>query len=72
MEVHEITFKSVDDPYRDHKKYHRASLVNERGGVSALCFKRPRSINLSHALWTIRDEAVTCPKCLRALTKVSN
>jgi hypothetical protein len=60
--------KKTPDPYHDHKVYHKAHRMNQRGGVSALCFKRPRSINLKRALWTLRDEAVTCKKC-RALIK---
>lgn len=61
-------FKSKDDPYRDRKKYHMAHLMSEKG-VSALCFTRPRPINLSVALWTIREEAVTCSKCLALIAK---
>lgn len=49
------------------KKYHKAALIRADGGVSALCFKRPRAIDLRRALWTLRDEAVTCPKCLKVL-----
>ncbi len=51
------------------KPYHRASLINARGGVSALCFAKPRSINLTRALWTNRDEAVTCQACLAKMAK---
>lgn len=43
--------------------YHKAKLVNGDGGVSALCFKEPRAIDLERALWTLRWEAVTCQKC---------
>lgn len=50
------------------KIYHRAHLVSSKG-VSALCFKRPRSINLRQAMWTNRDEAVTCKKCLAMITE---
>lgn len=59
--------KSPDDPYRDHKKYHKAALMREDGRVSALCFRRPRAINLARALWTLQDEAVTCRKCRRLM-----
>lgn len=48
------------------KVYHKAHLMSERG-VSALCFKQPRSIDLKRALWTLRDEAVTCAKCLKVM-----
>lgn len=52
----------------DRKPYHFAALFNNRGGVSALCFKRPRSINLKVALWTTQKSAVTCRKCRRILS----
>ena len=55
-----------DDPYHDHKKYHMADLIMP-GYVSALCFAKPRAINLKVALWTIVPEAVTCKKCLRLM-----
>ena len=57
-----------EDPYRDKKRYHKAHLIGAAGQVSALCFKHPRAIDLQRASWTIRDDAVTCPKCLRLLT----
>lgn len=53
----------------DMKPYHKAARINQSGGVSALCFKKPRAIDLSRALWTIRDEVVTCKKCLAILGK---
>lgn len=53
------------NPYE--KTYHYGAKVNAAGGVSALCFKVPRAINLKRALWTIRKEAVTCPRCRLAL-----
>ncbi len=59
--------KETSDPYHDKKLYHKAHLYGAAGGVSALCFKIPRAIDLSRALWTNRNEAVTCPKCLRLL-----
>lgn len=49
------------------KVYHRAALIHPNGSVSALCFKTPHAIDLSKATWTNRDEAVTCPKCLRLM-----
>ena len=49
------------------KIIHRAAQVNPYGGVSALCFKKPRAINLKMALWSIRDPAVTCKKCIKIL-----
>ena len=62
--------ESPNDPYHDHKKYHKAALFGQDGSVSALCFSRPRAIDLSRALWTIVDDAVTCKKCLRAMKHV--
>lgn len=44
--------------------YHRGALINDHGEVSALCFSKPHSIDLTRASWTNRDEAVTCKKCL--------
>jgi len=49
------------------KTYHMADKVNPQGGVSALCFEKPRAIDLIRALWTNRAEAVTCKKCLKIL-----
>lgn len=46
------------------KIYHMGSLVNIKGDVSALCFKKPRAINLKKEGWVLRWIAVTCPKCL--------
>lgn len=40
-----------------------AKLINSKGGVSPLCAKKPKVLNLSRELWTNRAEAVTCPKC---------
>lgn len=50
------------------KIYHRAYLMSAQG-VSALCFRRPRSIDLRRATWTNRDEAVTCKKCLAIIAR---
>lgn len=49
------------------KVYHYGKHVNGNGDVSALCFKKPRAIDLRKALWTIRPAAVTCRRCLAAL-----
>ena len=48
------------------KVYHRASKIASNGDVSALCYAKPRRINLARESWTLIDSAVTCPKC-RAL-----
>lgn len=52
-----------DDPHRTQLVRHKADKFNQKGGVSALCYKRPRSINLSQASWTLADSEVTCLKC---------
>ena len=52
------------DPYHDNPIYHFADLVNQSGDVSALCYKRPRKINLEITKWTIVESDVTCKKCL--------
>lgn len=58
---------------RDFMKiYHRADKINKNGAVSALCFLKPKRINLSKELWTLRDEAVTCEKCLAIIKLRSN
>lgn len=49
------------------KIIHRANKINANGDVSALCYSKPRKINLAISIWTIRDDAVTCPKCLALL-----
>ena len=59
----------TDDPYHDNKKYHKAAGMNKRGGVTALCFDKPRAINLKRALWAMDPKAVTCKKCLEAMAK---
>lgn len=59
--------EALSDPYHDHKLYHKADKCNEQGGVSALCFTKPKTINLKLALWTTDDRKVTCPKCLKKL-----
>lgn len=51
------------------KLYHRAGKMRSDGAVSALCFKRPRPIDLRKALWTVIDLQVTCPKCRELIEK---
>ena len=53
------------------KVYHWAHLwkLDDSGDVSALCYKRPRRIDLRKALWTITPEAVTCKRCLKLLAQ---
>ena len=47
------------------KPVHRAKHIDPQGSVSALCFVKPRPIDLARASWTIRPGAVTCKKCAR-------
>lgn len=46
---------------------HMAKGIREDGAVSALCFRSPRAIDMRRSSWVMRAEAVTCPKCLKAL-----
>ena len=46
---------------------HKASLVNNKGQASALCYSKPRAIPLSET-WTMEGE-VTCKKCLKIMAK---
>lgn len=50
------------------KIVHKAKLVSDKGDVSPLCAKKPRKVNMNKENWTLRNEAVTCPKCLKELT----
>lgn len=59
--------KPRQDPYHDHKLYHLAHLMSPGGRVSPLCAGRPRPLDLTRELWTLRPEAVTCPKCLEKI-----
>lgn len=52
------------------KIVHRAGKTRPDGAVSAQCFAKPRPIDLKRATWTLRREAVTCPKC-RALSEAT-
>ena len=57
-----------DDPYYDRKVYHFAAAIAENGDVSALCYVKPKRINLERGQsWTNRPQAVTCPQCRRLL-----
>ncbi len=60
------------DPYYDIKVYHMADKSRTDGAVSALCYRRPRAINLDKGYsWTIIESCVTCPKCKAILGKVA-
>ena len=50
-------------PAPREKVYHYAAHFRDDGAVSALCFEKPKAINLKVACWTIREDAVTCQKC---------
>jgi hypothetical protein len=58
--------KSVNDPYNDKKTYHKAAKINDIGQASALCYSIPKAIPNTET-WTLRNEAVTCKKCLKHL-----
>ncbi len=51
--------------------YHLADKTRPDGAVSAACFASPRAIDMKRATWTLRSEAVTCPKC-RAIIDARN
>jgi hypothetical protein len=51
------------------KVYHKAKMVAPDGSVSPLCAGTPRALDLSKELWTLRDDAVTCKKCLAMLSR---
>lgn len=54
-------------PLPPPRSRHRGDKINEHGEVSALCFKRPRAIDMKRASWVLSDSGVTCPKCLLAI-----
>jgi len=55
-----------DDPYYDRKVYHIAAKFTAAGQVSALCYKRPKAIDLKRGQsWTLVPETATCPRCRR-------
>lgn len=45
------------------KPYHMAAKMDGEGNVSPLCAVKPRALDLSKELWTVRPEAVTCKRC---------
>lgn len=54
----------VCPPLPSIRMRHKGDKINSKGGVSALCFDRPRAINMKKATWVMGDDGVTCPKCL--------
>lgn len=49
------------------KTVHLAGKVRADGAISAACYRTPRAIDPGVSAWTLRPEAVTCPKCRRVL-----
>lgn len=49
------------------KIIHMAKLIDDRGGVSAVCYATSHPIDLKTASWTLRPDAVTCSRCLAAI-----
>ncbi len=49
------------------KIVHRAKHLHPDGSVSPLCATSTRAINTRRASWTLRDDAVTCKRCLSCL-----
>lgn len=46
---------------------HRAKIISPNGEVFPLCDKAHKIIDLSKESWTLRDNEVTCKKCLDIL-----
>lgn len=69
-QAHLDEMAAASPPSEFRRVYHRADKISA-GGVSALCFKRPRAIDMrpdSGQTWTTDDAAVTCPRCRKAIT----
>jgi hypothetical protein len=49
---------------------HKAVKFAPNGDASALCSDKPRAINMRSATWVLRDEAVTCKRCLAKLKQL--
>lgn len=45
------------------KIVHMAAKIAPDGRVSALCYPKPRAINLKRATWSHFARFVTCPRC---------
>ena len=52
------------------KRVHMASKVAEDGSVSALCYFKPRRIDMRFATWTTDAKAVTCEACRLRLRRL--
>lgn len=49
---------------------HLAGAVTPSGDVSAVCFKKPRPIDMKQATWTTSTDLVTCERCLAKLASI--
>ena len=66
MEITEEMMNMENELFKE-RPIHRARHIREDGSVSPLCAKTPRALDLRSSTWTYRDDAVTCPRCLRLL-----
>jgi hypothetical protein len=48
---------------------HKAKYMDGHGNTSALCFAKPRAVDLSRETAVLVDGNVTCPKCLALMGK---
>lgn len=64
---------AAEREWDEMKVCHKAKFIaqDESGDVSALCYADPHRIDLAKATWTIRQEAVTCSKCLKIMRETS-
>lgn len=66
-QAREVRKRRLPDVLRNPKPIHRAKFIRADGRVSPLCAAKPRAIDLRRSSWTNRDEAVTCPGCLKLI-----
>lgn len=57
----------IDRFYNPPKVVHLGAMVDPDGNASALCYRRPRPIDLRKASWTLADDLVSCPRCRKAI-----
>ncbi len=62
--------RTVMRPNRDTRICHLARSIRADGAVSAMCFTRPRAIDMTRATWTINRKAVTCSKCAEIIKRI--
>lgn len=53
------------------KVSHRAKYMDSHGNTSALCFAKPRAVDLSRETAVLVDGNVTCPKCLALMASAA-